>query len=69
MSLRPSPTPVSNLVHMYVFQLIIVPEDASKPEEWDDEEDGEWIAPTVSNPKCTEAAGCGEWKRFVKTKD
>jgi len=40
--------------------------DATKPEEWDEEEDGEWIAPTISNPKCTEAPGCGEWKRPYK---
>lgn len=40
--------------------------DAEKPEEWDDEEDGEWIAPTVRNPKCDEAPGCGEWKRPYK---
>lgn len=39
--------------------------DATKPEEWDDEEDGEWIAPTIPNPKCSEAAGCGEWKKYV----
>ena len=37
--------------------------DAAKPEEWDDAEDGDWIAPTVPNPKCTEGPGCGEWKR------
>ena len=37
--------------------------DATKPEEWDDSEDGDWIAPTVPNPKCTEGPGCGEWKR------
>jgi len=37
--------------------------DAEKPEEWDDEEDGDWIAPTVPNPNCDEAPGCGEWKR------
>jgi hypothetical protein len=37
--------------------------DAEKPEEWDDEEDGEWVAPTISNPKCEDAPGCGEWKR------
>ncbi|KIM47685.1 hypothetical protein M413DRAFT_22308 [Hebeloma cylindrosporum] len=42
--------------------LTIPDPDATKPEEWDEEEDGEWIAPTISNPKCTEA-GCGEWKR------
>jgi hypothetical protein len=41
--------------------------DAEKPEEWDDEEDGDWIAPTVRNPKCEEAPGCGEWKRWVIT--
>lgn len=28
----------------------------------DDEEDGEWEAPQIDNPKC-KAAGCGEWKR------
>jgi hypothetical protein len=36
--------------------------DAEKPEEWDDEEDGEWIGPVVENPKCKEASGCGPWK-------
>ena len=40
-------------------------EDAEKPEEWDDEEDGDWIAPTIRNPKCDDAPGCGEWKRYV----
>lgn len=43
--------------------------DAEKPEEWDDEEDGDWIAPTVHNPKCDEAPGCGEWKRYVSHLD
>lgn len=37
--------------------------DADKPEEWDDEEDGDWLAPTVSNPLCEAAPGCGEWTR------
>jgi len=40
--------------------------DAEKPEEWDDEEDGDWIAPTIPNPKCADAPGCGEWKRPMK---
>ena len=35
---------------------------ADKPDDWDDEEDGDWEAPMVPNPKC-QAAGCGEWKR------
>jgi len=30
---------------------------ASKPEDWDDEEDGEWEAPLIDNP-----AYKGEWK-------
>ena len=34
---------------------------ATKPEEWDDEEDGEWIAPPVPNPKCDDVSGCGTW--------
>lgn len=31
--------------------------DASKPEDWDDEDDGEWEAPSISNPKYN-----GAWK-------
>ncbi|XP_022557248.1 calreticulin-1 isoform X2 [Brassica napus] len=30
---------------------------AKKPEDWDDEEDGEWTAPTIPNPEYN-----GEWK-------
>lgn len=29
--------------------------------DWQDEEDGDWIAPQVPNPRCEEAAGCGPW--------
>ncbi|KXJ28480.1 Calnexin [Exaiptasia diaphana] len=32
-----------------------------KPDDWDNEEDGEWEAPQIANPKC-EKVGCGEWK-------
>jgi len=35
----------------------IVDPDASKPEDWDDEDDGEWEAPTIKNPEFK-----GEWK-------
>ena len=41
--------------------------EAAKPEDWDDDEDGEWEAPRIANPKCKEAPGCGEWKRPTKT--
>lgn len=30
---------------------------ASKPDDWDDEEDGEWEAPLIDNPEFK-----GEWK-------
>lgn len=40
--------------------------DAEKPDDWDDEEDGEWEAPTIPNPACTSGPGCGEWKRPTK---
>jgi hypothetical protein len=44
----------------------VIPDpDAEKPEEWDDEEDGDWIAPSVSNPLCEEAPGCGPWSQYV----
>ena len=29
---------------------------------WDEEEDGDWVAPTVPNPKCEER-GCGPWEK------
>jgi calreticulin len=35
----------------------IVDPDASKPEDWDDEDDGEWEAPTIKNPEFK-----GAWK-------
>jgi calnexin len=34
-----------------------------KPSDWDDEEDGDWTAPTVANPKCESAPGCGPWSK------
>jgi calnexin len=40
--------------------------EATKPEEWNEEEDGEWEAPLIRNPKC-ENGNCGEWKpRMIK---
>ena len=41
--------------------------EATKPDDWDEEEDGEWEAPTIANPKCTTGPGCGEWKRPQKS--
>jgi calnexin len=35
---------------------------ATAPADWNEEEDGEWEAPMVPNPKC-KAAGCGTWVR------
>ncbi len=34
--------------------------DAVKPEDWDDEEDGEWEPPKIINPKWEESPGCRE---------
>ena len=31
--------------------------------DWDDEEDGDWVAPTVPNPKCDDVSGCGKWEK------
>ena len=33
---------------------------AKRPADWDDEEDGEWEAPMIENPKCS--VGCGKWE-------
>ena len=40
--------------------------EASQPEDWDEEEDGEWEPQKVPNAKCAEGPGCGEWKRPMK---
>eukprot|EP00076_Gallus_gallus_P045080 XP_025010618.1 calnexin isoform X2 [Gallus gallus] len=34
-----------------------------KPEDWDEDMDGEWEAPQIANPKCESAPGCGTWQR------
>lgn len=38
---------------------------AEKPEEWDDEEDGDWVPDMVPNPLCEEVSGCGPWEQPV----
>jgi len=41
----------------------VIPDPAAaQPEDWDTEEDGEWEAPTVENPKCA-SGNCGPWTR------
>ncbi len=45
------------------FFFTFYPAEASKPEDWDEEEDGDWEPPKIVNPKCKDAPGCGEWKR------
>ena len=41
--------------------------DAKQPEDWDEEEDGEWEPPRIPNPKCEDAPGCGAWVRPTKS--
>ncbi|KAJ1984808.1 hypothetical protein H4R34_000428 [Dimargaris verticillata] len=38
------------------------PEDQAPPE-WDAEEDGEYVARTIANPKCAKVSGCGPWEQ------
>ncbi len=33
---------------------------AAKPDDWDDDTDGEWEAPQIDNPKCSNGR-CGAW--------
>ena len=40
-----------------------MPAEAKKPEDWDEDEDGDWEPPKIANPKCEKGPGCGEWKR------
>lgn len=34
---------------------------ATMPEDWDEEDDGVWVAPDIPNPACRKLPGCGEW--------
>ena len=43
-----------------IFTEFVADPASSKPEDWDDEEDGEWEAPQIANPKCEEG-NCGVW--------
>lgn len=36
--------------------------EAKQPEDWDVDVYGEWEAPTIANPKCSSAPGCGEYE-------
>lgn len=40
---------------------MIADPDAKKPDDWDQEMDGDWEAPLIPNPKCSSLAGCGKW--------
>ena len=40
--------------------------ESTQPDDWDTEEDGEWEAPSIPNPKCKAAPGCGPWTRPLK---
>lgn len=41
--------------------------NAEKQEDWDNEIDGEWEAPLITNPICEKAVGCGLWKAPLVT--
>merc|ERR1712232_206025 len=40
-------------------ELRIADPESKKPEDWDEEEDGEWEAPVIDNPECK--IGCGKY--------
>merc|ERR1719412_2746401 len=37
--------------------------EAERPDDWDDEMDGDWEAPLINNPACQDAPGCGAWQK------
>ncbi|KIH44305.1 calreticulin family protein, partial [Ancylostoma duodenale] len=43
-------------------ELIPDPE-ASKPNDWDNDMDGDWEPPMIDNPACKGVSGCGPWKK------
>ncbi|GAM18605.1 hypothetical protein SAMD00019534_017800 [Acytostelium subglobosum LB1] len=39
----------------------MIPSDEPKPDEWNEEDDGDWEAPMIPNPKCEDGM-CGKWE-------
>ncbi|XP_076368461.1 calmegin-like isoform X2 [Tachypleus tridentatus] len=58
--LIPDPTAIKPKGWLEDEPEFITDPDARKPSDWDNDVDGEWEAPFISNPKCI--VGCGEWK-------
>jgi calnexin len=58
----PDPSKLDPPDDWYVDEPRFVPDpDAKRPDDWDEDIHGEWEAPTIANPKCEQAAGCGEY--------
>jgi len=55
--------PVANMVVKNAKNGFVGHAEAEQPEDWDEEEDGEWEPPRITNPKCEDGPGCGEWER------
>jgi calnexin len=59
----PDPEQLDPPSDWFVDEPRFVPDpDAHRPDDWDDDIHGEWEPPTISNPKCEKAAGCGEYE-------
>lgn len=44
----------------------IVDQDATKPDDWDEEEDGKWEAPQIKNPEYKGLQKCSFYKAFKR---
>ncbi|XP_064206343.1 calnexin-like isoform X3 [Anguilla rostrata] len=45
-----------------VEELPFIPDpQAERPHDWDEDMDGKWEAPLISNPACSQVIGCGPW--------
>lgn len=48
----------------FIFQPELIPDpEASKPNDWDNDMDGDWEPPMIDNPACKGVSGCGPWKK------
>ena len=45
------------------FQPQIPDPTAEKPDDWEDDTDGEWEPALIDNPVCESAPGCGQWNK------
>ena len=61
-TLLSNPVPPARVTFTLLSHQIPDP-SAEKPDDWEDDTDGEWEPALIDNPVCESAPGCGPWNK------